>query len=104
MTCFGNGLTKISTLTICGTIKGIVQLTSTDAKGESMKRAYLRNNEGLLIIWHVETLKGKLVTPNGHSLRRTDDVVDLRGWPDDKARVYNITEQGVKIGEMLIPD
>lgn len=72
-----------------------------------MKRAYLRvQPEGLLELWHIEEIDGKLVTPNGHDLKRTEETIELRGWPDNRARVWEITTPpyDTKIGEVLIPE
>lgn len=73
-----------------------------------MKEAYFRNDDGTIEPKGVfATRKGSetvYTTQNGHPLRTTDVVTQLKGWKHDKARIYEITEMGIKIGEMLVPE
>jgi len=52
-------------------------------------RAYLRDNNGLEIINILIDENNVICDAGGYPMTPTDEHVDLLGWPDDRARVYN---------------
>jgi len=67
---------------------------------QEMKLGYKRDHQGLLSPIEIEIFDGNVEAYPGIPLIPTDEIITLRGWPDEgRARVY-VTTGGV---EVIVP-
>lgn len=63
---------------------------------DATTRGYRRNTDGTLDIVTLTIVDGAACDAAGYPLERTDETVELLGWPDGAGRVY-LTDGGVEI-------
>jgi len=59
-------------------------------------RGYVRDEGGALSIVRVLKMDGKVCDMMGIPMERTDETVELQGWPDDEAQVY-LNDGGLEV-------